>query len=263
LTPASLHPCAPISADSLTGHGQLEVLLAETDRYHVWVPDSRTDTGRIFHQGDVGTEKTVLGLRRRYGERMFNAQRPLGDPRRLPFPSNESALAQLETYTRIASQDHLYAQLHNGMALVKAFLEQHWLIISLNQLKVLLGYSGIRPSKEGESYRKKKQLLRVFLSAYIQLLVRRFHSYETYVQGIARRADGKVDVDDYLVKFLSMVHKSNVDVQLKVCSAPLPVCCYPCSISPLPSCCSISSSLIMGRLFPCGRGSHFASRSPT
>lgn len=179
-------PTAPVAEDSLSSEGQAAVVIEEGLRHNQTYPGyfnrlPEGDGHRIFHQGDVGTEKVTLGLLRRARQALYRATLDVRDPRSAKFESEQAARAAVRFFSMLAMPDHLHAPLHNGMALVKGFFIPHWKVASLDQIKVLLGLSGIRPSKEGESYRPKRRLLRVYMLAYNKMLIRRFHTDPEYV----------------------------------------------------------------------------------
>ena len=212
---ARIHPTAPLPEDSLSSAGQLAIVIEEWLRHGQFHPGyfaltAQGDGHRVFHQGDVGTEKVTLGLLRRARQRVLAAVVDESDPRSAKFETEAAARAAVDVLAALAVPDHLHAPLHNGMALVKGFLVPHWKIASLDQLKTLLGFSGIRPSKEGEGYRLKQRLLKIHMLAYNQVLLRRFHTNPECIGRVRRTADGALDEVDYFarVRAPTLAHKS-------------------------------------------------------
>jgi len=102
---------------------------------------------RPFHRADVGGEKSKIGVRERLLKRIFLACLPESDSRIWMITSLEEVHAVLETYSMVAIQDDLRAQLHTGFAIVKAIpLIPQWRVASFDQIKVWFGISGTRPS---------------------------------------------------------------------------------------------------------------------
>ena len=202
---ARVHPTAPLPEDSLSSAGQLAIVIEEWLRHGQFHPGyyaltTQGDGHRVFHQGDVGTEKVTLGLLRRARQRVLAAVVDDSDARSAKFETEAAARAAVDVLAALAVPDHLHAPLHNGMALVKGFLVPHWKIASLDQLKTLLGFSGIRPSKEGEGYRLKQRLLKIHMLAYNQVLLRRFHTNPECIGRVRRTADGALDEVDYFAR---------------------------------------------------------------
>jgi hypothetical protein len=221
LEPARLVITPPVAEDLNSLAGALAVALFEAQRHGQLSPGwynkvEGGDGNRVFAQGDVATDKCALSNLRRLQHRVYRACLPASHPQCLKFESVDEAKGVVRALAMLAVPDRLHAPLHNGMAYVKAILEPYWLIASLASIKVFLGCSGIRPSKEGESYRAKKRLLRTYLLAYVRVQVRRFHTTAELVDAVARTADGKLDEADYLKHFLAMVAASDADGELKV-----------------------------------------------
>jgi len=156
LRPARIRPTAPVVEDSLSHTGQAAVVLEEFFRHGQRSPGFFNrlpggDSNRIAHQGDVGTERVTIGLQRKARTAVQLALLDESDARSVKFESVAVAKSSVLFLSMLTVPDHLHAPLHNGMALVKGFLAAHWKVASLDQLKTLFGYSGIRPSKEGES----------------------------------------------------------------------------------------------------------------
>ena len=203
LRPARIRPTAPVAEDSLSHTGQAAVVLEEYFRHGQRSPGFFNrlpggDSNRIAHQGDVGTERVTIGLLRKARTAVQLALLDESDARSVKFESVAVAKSSVLFLSMLTVPDHLHAPLHNGMALVKGFLVAHWKVASLDQLKTLFGYSGIRPSKEGESYRLKRRLLRIYALAYIQVLMRHFHTTPSLIGRVKKLADGyTLDEEDY------------------------------------------------------------------
>ena len=252
LRSAKIRPTAPVAEDSLSHTGQAAVVMEEFLRHEQCWPGFFNrlpggDSNRIAHQGDVGTERVTIGLLRKARTAVQLALLDESDARSVKFESVAVAKSSVEFLSMLTVPDHLHAPLHNGMALIKGFLVAHWKVASLDQIKTLFGFSGIRPSKEGESYRLKKRLLRIYSLAYIQVLMRHFHTTPSLIGRVKKLDDGyTLDEDDYWKKvrsaqiappdprdpaccpslilprntphpqFRTMVECSNVDGELKV-----------------------------------------------
>ena len=228
LRPARIHPTAPVAEDSLSRAGQAAVILEESLRHGQTHPGfynrlaREGDGHRIFHQADVGTERVTIGLLKTTREKVAAALLDEGDPACVKFQSVTAAKAKVHFLSVLSVPDHLHAPMHNGMALVKSFLVPHWKAASLDQIKTLLGYSGIRPSKEGESYRLKRRLLRIFMLAYSKVLLRRFHTTPGNLDRVRKLEDGRtLDEQDYLKR-----------VSLARTAPPLPASCGRGGLSP-------------------------------
>lgn len=204
LRPARIHPTAPVAEDSLSRAGQSAVVIEEGFRHNQVFPGffnrlPEGDGHRVGHQADVGTERVTNGLLKTAREAVHAALLDESDAASVKFETVAAAKAKVQFLSMLCVPDHLHAPMHNGMALVKAFLVPHWKVASLDQIKSLLGFSGIRPSKEGESYRLKRRLLRVFMLAYSKVLLRRFHTTPGSLDRVKKLADGRtLDEADYL-----------------------------------------------------------------
>jgi len=131
---ARVHPTAPLPEDWLSSAGQLAIVIEEWLRHGQFHPGyfaltAQGDGHRVFHQGDVGTEKVTLGLLRRVRQRVLAAVVDDSDARSAKYETEAAAraavnvLAARADLAALAVPDHLHAPLHNGMALVKQGLE--------------------------------------------------------------------------------------------------------------------------------------------
>lgn len=150
-------PGTPLPEDSLSAMGAAAVALALATEHGVespgfWNRLTEGDIDRPNYQGDVGSEKINLANIGRLIRRVYRATLPEGDPKRELFETCATAEAQLELLAKLLPGDNLHAQLHNGMAIVKALLQPHWHVASLSVLKLSLKMKACLPSKEGQAY---------------------------------------------------------------------------------------------------------------
>jgi hypothetical protein len=78
------------------------------------------------------------------------------------------------------------------------------------------GFTKFKPSKEGQGWKEKKELVLRRALAYLSVLQLRLHVFEAYEYlEPAYAADGvTIDRDKFLKQFFKMVHDSNVDEEL-------------------------------------------------
>ena len=115
-----------------------------------------------------------------------------------------------------ALYDPVRPQMHNQMKLMRGLLERRWKNGSVDVERLLQGFTKFKPSKEGQGWKEKKELLLRRALAYLAVLQLRFHVFEadTYLAH-SYGADGvTIDRDRYLEQFRKMVEASNKDEEL-------------------------------------------------
>jgi uncharacterized membrane protein YgcG len=253
---ATLVPGVPLPEDSLSAMGAAAVALQLALEHGMRHPGfynrlgADGDGDRAFYQGDVGSEKINLSNLARLTRRVWRATLRTTDARSEKFATPREAMAALDLLARLMVADHLHAQLHNGMAIVKMILEPHWYVASLVVIKVTLKMSSCQPSKEGQGYRLKKKMLRLCNRAYQHVLVRRMHTQPppawftlppswgaahtrlaAWVDATRRTAAGDaLDEAHYEAVHTEMVEASNADGELKVLNHLYLDLCVPLSL---------------------------------
>ena len=78
------------------------------------------------------------------------------------------------------------------------------------------GFSVMKPSKEGQTVRAKKEVMRRRLLAFLAVLLRRFHVWrrDSCIAKVAHRSDDSLDRNDFLGRFLEMGHEGNCDEEM-------------------------------------------------
>ena len=99
-----------------------------------------------------------------------------------------------------ALHDPLRPQMHNQFKIVARLLERRWKNGSIDTERTMNGFTKFKPSKEGQGWKEKKELVLRRALAYLSVLQLRLHVFEAYEYlEPAYAADGvTIDRDKFL-----------------------------------------------------------------
>jgi hypothetical protein len=198
----------PLFENSLSHDGQWRCLMELAVRnQQLWrwynTEGEFGDLQRPFLQADIGTYNTARGCL----EKQQDAVAKGG------FPSEEAAATAIKGLRMASAFDPMRAHMHNQFALMKANMIPRWRMGSAETDRVQQGFSVMKPSKEGQNERDKKEVMLRRAITYLAVLQRRFHIYERdrWLLKVRTDAAGDLDRADYMRLFREMVEESNAD----------------------------------------------------
>jgi hypothetical protein len=128
------------------------------------------------------------------------------------FRSEAEAHAHVRALRMVhALNDPVRPQMHNQFSLLKSLLVRRWKNGSVDPERTMQGFTKFQPSKEGQGFRNKKELMARRAQSYLNVQQLRFRIFEAAAYGdrVAHAADGSLDREDYYSRFMAMVHASS------------------------------------------------------